>query len=142
MDSLSTLQERLGYKFKDISLLHRALVHPSCNTASFLPCEDHARTAISNCGAKSCKFLKDLPNSPRPAKGMKGLVETVKRGIENVDQETRLQNNEQLEFLGDAVLEYICRYARFVMNYLKKKGVKKKSSSNNNNNNNDNNNSY
>ena len=70
------------------------------------------RTAISNCGAQSCEFIKS--SAPKLAKGMKGLIEVVKGGIDKVDEGTRLQNNEQLEFLGDAVLEYLCRYERLV----------------------------
>ena len=36
-------------------------------------------------------------------------MEFAKTGFGEVDESQRLQNNEQLEFLGDAVLEYICR---------------------------------
>ena len=43
---------------------------------------------------------------PTPSKGIKGMLEAVGRVEEEAD---RLENNEQLEFLGDAVLEYLCR---------------------------------
>ena len=41
---------------------------------------------------------------------MKELVRMAREGFEGMDESLRIQNNEQLEFLGDAILEYICRY--------------------------------
>jgi len=108
LDSLALLQEKLGYQFKEASLLCRALVHPSCNMATFQSCEGHVRTSISNCGAMNVTFLPSSTSS-KPSKGMKGIVEAVGKGLDKVDEGIRLQNNEQLEFLGDAVLEYLCR---------------------------------
>ena len=55
-------------------------------------------------------------NGGRSYKGLNALIESVKNGDNGV--ETRLQNNEQLEFLGDAVLEYICRLVIHSRRYL------------------------
>lgn len=107
-DSLKTLQERLGYSFSDCSLLHRALTHPSTTTASCMVGEDHLRNALSNCGVRSPAFLRCSVAMPA-SKGMKELIRAVRMGEQSVDEAQRLSHNEQLEFLGDAVLEYICR---------------------------------
>ena len=40
---------------------------------------------------------------------MKDLIKFAEMALEEVDESLRLLHNEQLEFLGDAVLEYICR---------------------------------
>lgn len=83
-------------------------MHPSSTTSSFMVAEGHMRNALSNCGLRTPKFLRSAATS-KTAKGMKDLVKAVKMGFEGVEESQRLQNNEQLEFLGDAVLEYICR---------------------------------
>ncbi len=43
---------------------------------------------------------------PTVVKGLKGLMNSVEGG----DKGAWLEHYEQLEFLGDAVLEYITRY--------------------------------
>lgn len=106
-DSLKGLQIRLGYQFSDSQLLHRALTHPSVTTSSFVVAEDHIRNALSNCGLRSPRYIRS--SAPRMPKGIKGLIEAVRSAPRGVDETTRLQNNEQLEFLGDAILEYLCR---------------------------------
>ena len=45
-----------------------------------------------------------------PLKKMKALLAELERGGDSPpDEGQRLQNNEQLEYLGDALLEYQCR---------------------------------
>lgn len=70
--------------------------------------ENHLRNALSNCGLRSIEYLP-LSASGRGSKGMRDLIKFAKMGLEETDESLRIQNNEQLEFLGDAVLEYICR---------------------------------
>ena len=50
-----------------------------------------------------------MANASKQLKGMKGLMQAVKADSLEVSDKNRLQNNEQLEFLGDAVLEYLSR---------------------------------
>ena len=69
--------------------------------------EDHVRNALSNCGLCGPEFLRT--KTPKVSKGIKGLQEAVKITPTDLDEVERLQNNEQLEFLGDAVLEFLCR---------------------------------
>lgn len=71
--------------------------------------EDHIRSALSNCGLRVPVFLQSTLGAGKTSKGMKELIKSVKTEFKDVDESQRLQNNEQLEFLGDAVLEYICR---------------------------------
>ena len=101
------LQQRLGCTFIDPSLLHRAITHPSCTTLTYQLAEDHFKTAALNCGMANTSFITsdEGVNGSRPYKGLKALIESV----ENGDKGVETHNNEQLEFLGDAVLEYICR---------------------------------
>ncbi len=107
-DSMKTLQSRIKYQFKNTHLLHLALTHSSSTIPSFMIAENHTRTALSNCGLRTPSFVRSGV-APRAAKGIKGLIEAVNTPFRESDEENRLQNNEQLEFLGDAVLEYICR---------------------------------
>ncbi len=102
--SLVRLQETIGYSFKDHSLLHRALTHPSTTTLTYQCAEDHLKTALSNCGPTD--YVNVGRGAPKVvAKGLKGLMNSLEHG----DEGTWIEHNEQLEFLGDAVLEYITR---------------------------------
>lgn len=109
-DTLETLQERLGYHFTDTRLLHRAVTHSSSTTTSFFVAPNHLRNALSNCGLRSIEYLSSSSSGGgKGTGGMKDLIKSARMGFEEADESLRLQNNEQLEFLGDAVLEYICR---------------------------------
>lgn len=110
-DSLKTLQQRLNYQFHDPTLLHQALTHPSCTITSFVVAEDHLRSALSNCGLKMPEFIKStLSSGGKATRSVMELKKAVMMDKKDVDESQRPQNNEQLEFLGDAVIEYICRY--------------------------------
>ena len=91
-DSLLSLEEKLGYKFKDLQLLLLALTH--------------LKNALTNGGVRWYQRLETAP----PPKKMKALLAELERGGDlPPDEGLRLQNNEQLEYLGDALLEYQCR---------------------------------
>ncbi|XP_064395446.1 ribonuclease 3-like isoform X3 [Halichondria panicea] len=99
--SLATLQKSLGYTFTDHTLLHRALTHPSTTTLTHQPAEDNIKTVLSNCGLLQPVYVGGA--GPTVAKGLKGLMNSLEGG----DKGVWLEHYEQLEFLGDAVLEYI-----------------------------------
>lgn len=94
----------------DISLFHRAITHPSCTILSYQLAEDHFKTTLLNCGIPNTEYVSNSDaNVRRSNKGLKSLIESVENG--DSGSQMWLQNNEQLEFLGDAVLEYLCRLA-------------------------------
>ena len=106
-DSLLTLEDKLGYKFKDRQLLLRAVTHPSTTTCTYTVAEDHIKNSLSNGGVR----WYERQETAQPPKKMKMLLaELEKGGSVPADEGQRLQNNEQLEYLGDALLEYQCRY--------------------------------
>ena len=105
-DSLSCLEKKLGYMFRDVALLQRALAHPSITTYTYTVAEDHIKNALSNGGLKWYERLEMV----QPLKKIKTLIAELERGETTIDEGQRLQNNEQLEYLGDALLEYQCRY--------------------------------
>ena len=55
------------------------------------------------------RWYKRLETAPPPKKMKALLAELEKGGDSQPDESQRLQNNEQLEYLGDALLEYQCR---------------------------------
>jgi hypothetical protein len=106
-DSLLSLEQKLGYKFKDPQLLLLAITHSSTSTYTYCGvAEDHLKNALANGGVRWYKRLETAP----PPKKMKALLAELERGGDSTPNEgQRLQNNEQLEYLGDALLEYQCR---------------------------------
>lgn len=101
--TLTSLQYSLGYTFQNPTLLHRALTHPSLTTLTHYTTHNNLKTALHNCGLVTTVWL-GTPGKPS-SKGLKALMESMKNG----DKGAWLEHNEQLEFLGDAVLEYITR---------------------------------
>ncbi|VDK18834.1 unnamed protein product, partial [Anisakis simplex] len=90
--------ERIGYVFKDRSLLELALTHPSYRT-NYGTNADHARNTDNN----------------EMNKGFHTLMEIMsKLGSRKVEQ-SPLNHNERLEFLGDAVIEFITTIHLFYM---------------------------
>ena len=70
--------------------------------------QNHTRNSLSNCGLRAPEYL--CSSKAKGAGGIKGLMKAIQDSANGiVDQSQRLLNNEQLEFLGDAVLEFICR---------------------------------
>ena len=105
-DSLTCLEKKLGYMFQDLRLLLRAVTHPSCSIYTYTVAEDNIKNALSNGGLKW--YVRQ--ETAQPPKKMKALLAELEKGEEAVaDEGQRLQNNEQLEYLGDALLEYLCR---------------------------------
>eukprot|EP00731_Ephydatia_muelleri_P024767 Em0016g1038a len=101
----SRLEALLRYTFKDKLLLQCALTHPSLSVKM----EDPLRTSLSNCGLRRPECAKPAP----PAVQRKGLCALLNLGDsmgKKEGQSTQCMpgHNERLEFLGDAVLEYIC----------------------------------
>ena len=105
-DSLSYLEKKLGYGFNNLQLLLRAVTHPSSTTYTYTVAEDNVKNALMNGGLK----WYERQETVQPPKKIKALMTELEKGETPVDEGQRLQNNEQLEYLGDALLEYLCRF--------------------------------
>lgn len=53
--SLDSLEEKIGYTFKQRALLQTALTHPSYRE-NFGTNPDHARNSLTNCGIRQPKY--------------------------------------------------------------------------------------
>ena len=104
-DSLTRLEEAIGYKFTDVQLLLRAVTHPSSSTLSYNVAEDNIKNTLTNGGLK----WYEQQGTAGPPKKMNDLLAELEDLEKPTDEGQRLQNNEQLEYLGDALLEYQCR---------------------------------
>uniref|UniRef100_A0A158R4D2 Ribonuclease 3 n=1 Tax=Syphacia muris TaxID=451379 RepID=A0A158R4D2_9BILA len=111
-------KERIHYVFKNRSLLELALTHPSYRT-NYGTNPDHARNTLYNCGVRSSKQRlqeKSMQQQISARKrGFHTLMEIMsKLGSKKVEQ-SPLNHNERLEFLGDAVIEFITTIHLFFM---------------------------
>ena len=81
----------------------RALTHCSYAPSGTVLCEE-VRVTSSNCALHRPR-VKSLERK-EGAMGISAVIEQAKKQSE----EEQMLHNEQLEFLGDATLEFLCRY--------------------------------
>jgi len=104
---LQTLDEKMGYVFKDRSLLQLALTHPSYHL-NFGMNPDHARNSLSNCGVKQPRYGdRKIRHLHTRKKGITQLIRVMSNLGKMDEYKSMIRHNERLEFLGDAVLELI-----------------------------------
>lgn len=84
--------------------LQRALTQPSYSHLGTVLGEEVKLTA-SNCGLRRPQIKDDRRI------GLGGDMKAEMRYAQSQPEEERLRHNEQLEFLGDAALEFLCRCA-------------------------------
>ncbi|KAL3095367.1 hypothetical protein niasHS_007466 [Heterodera schachtii] len=125
-------EERLQYVFKNRALLELSLIHPSFRS-NYGTNPDHAKNTINNCGLRIGKGAakRNDRNQPTDGAAIGGTPQlsaqkatqqqqqsTRKRGINALMEimaiqgssqvaESPLRHNERLEFLGDAVVEFL-----------------------------------
>lgn len=104
---LDKLNEKLGNIFTSKILLKRAMTHPSYRL-TFGMNSDHIRNSIFNCGFRrpetGDKTWRQMETRKR---GIVNLVKIMSRLAEEEEVQSNIHHYERLEFLGDAVVEFI-----------------------------------
>jgi ribonuclease-3 len=105
--SLQYLEGIIGYSFKDRYLLQLSLTHPSYRE-NFGTNPDHARNALTNCGIRQPQYGDRRVHFMNTRKrGINMLINIMSRFGCNEETTSNINHNERLEFLGDAVVEFM-----------------------------------
>ena len=105
--SLEALETTIGYKFSNRYLLQLALTHPSYKE-NFGTNPDHARNSLTNCGIRQPEYGdKKIHYMNTRKRGINTLISIMSRFGKENEMESNITHNERLEFLGDAVVEFI-----------------------------------
>jgi len=114
-NSLQHLETRINYKFKNRYLLQQAVTHPSYKE-NFGTNPDHIRNTLSNCGIRQPEYGdKKIHYQNTRKRGINMLINIMSRFGKKIETESKVQHNERLEFLGDAVVEFITSVHLFYM---------------------------
>ncbi|GBP09114.1 Ribonuclease 3 [Eumeta japonica] len=111
--SLDSLEKKIGYSFKTRALLQTALTHPSYRE-NFGTTPDHARNSLTNCGIRQPEYGDRRIHYTRK-KGIVTLINIMSRFGNYRETESGIKHNERLEFLGDAVVEFLSSIHLFRM---------------------------
>ncbi|XP_053714671.1 ribonuclease 3 isoform X2 [Synchiropus splendidus] len=104
---LKHLDQLIGYVFKERCLLQLAMTHPS-HHLNFGMNPDHARNSLSNCGIRQPKYGdRKVHHMYMRKKGINTLINIMSRLGQDDPTPSRINHNERLEFLGDAVVEFL-----------------------------------
>ncbi|XP_072880374.1 ribonuclease 3 [Hemitrygon akajei] len=104
---LMHLDNLIGYTFKERCLLQLAMTHPS-HHLNFGMNPDHARNSLSNCGIRQPKYGdRKVHHMYMRKKGINTLINIMSRLGQDDPAPSRINHNERLEFLGDAVVEFL-----------------------------------
>lgn len=105
--SLGVLEEKIGYKFKNRYLLQLALTHPSYKENHGTN-PDHARNSLTNCGIRQPEYGdKKIHYLNTRKRGINTLISIMSRFGKEHETDSNITHNERLEFLGDAVVEFV-----------------------------------
>nr|CAI5844256.1 unnamed protein product [Callosobruchus analis] len=105
--SLYLLEDTIGYKFDNRSLLQLALTHPSYRE-NFGTNPDHARNSLTNCGIRQPEYGdRRIHYMNTRKRGINTLINIMSRFGKQQETESNITHNERLEFLGDAVVEFL-----------------------------------
>lgn len=112
--SLDSLEVHIGYQFKDRSVLQQALTHPSFPKMNFGTNSDHAQNSITNCGIRNIEYGDKIRLFKEWRKrGLTTLIRIMSYMPTEHEARSEIYGNDRLEFLGDAVLEFIVRQVIF-----------------------------
>ncbi|XP_030560531.1 ribonuclease 3 [Drosophila novamexicana] len=113
--SLDLLEESIGYKFKNRYLLQLALTHPSYKE-NYGTNPDHARNSLTNCGIRQPEYGdRKIHYMNTRKRGINTLVSIMSRFGKDHETVSNITHNERLEFLGDAVVEFLSSIHLFFM---------------------------
>lgn len=113
--SLDNLERSLGYAFKNRYLLQLALTHPSYRE-NFGTNPDHARNSLTNCGIRQPEYGdRRIHYMNTRKRGINTLINIMSRFGARTETESSIAHNERLEFLGDAVVEFLTSIHLFHM---------------------------
>ncbi|XP_032666189.1 ribonuclease 3 [Odontomachus brunneus] len=113
--SLDNLERTLGYEFKNRYLLQLALTHPSYRE-NFGTNPDHARNSLTNCGIRQPEYGdRRIHYMNTRKRGINTLINIMSRFGARTETESSIAHNERLEFLGDAVVEFLTSIHLFHM---------------------------
>lgn len=104
--SLESLEQLIGYTFGDKYLLQLALTHPSYRE-NYGTNPDHARNALNNLGFRQPTYGDNKINFQTRKRGINTLFTIMSRFGCQEETVSNIQHNERLEFLGDAVVEFL-----------------------------------
>ena len=113
--SLDHLEATIDYKFTNRYLLQLALTHPSYKE-NYGTNPDHARNTLSHCSVRQPEYGdKKIHYANNRKRGINMLISIMSRFGKVEETESKVQHNERLEFLGDAVVEFISSVHLFYM---------------------------
>lgn len=113
--SLDRLEEIIDYKFQNRYLLQLALTHPSYKE-NFGTNPDHARNSLTNCGIRQPEYGdRKIHYMNTRKRGINTLINIMSRFGKVYETDSKITHNERLEFLGDAVVEFLSSIHLFFM---------------------------